>query len=107
MEYIRIGCVKTKVPHPVLLTRTARIELWAFARADNWDPTIENLLRGCLVESALVGTVVGVVLANFAAALAAFQTAFEACIKSRLLQLVVCTLVGLLILKRRSAWNPV
>lgn len=104
---IKIGCSRIKIKLPRLLTRTAEIVLYAtvaVARRDV-DDTLMRMIGECAVGSALVGGVVGVVMANFAAALAAFKALFERCIYIKLGQHVACLVPELVLITVKGEWS--
>lgn len=106
-HYIKIGCTRIKIWLPKLRTRTAEIVLYAtvaIAKRDA-DQTLVQIAGDCAVSSALVGGVVGVVMWNFAAALAAFKVLFEKCIYIKIGQHLTCMVPELVLITKKGTWS--
>jgi hypothetical protein len=104
---IKIGCVRIRVWLPKLETRIAEIVLYAtvaVARRDA-DTTLLKMLGDCASGSAVVGSVVGVVMMNFAGGLAAFKALFESCIYIKIGQHLTCLVPELVLITKKGTWK--
>jgi hypothetical protein len=96
---IRLGCFTVVLTLPVPHLRLVKKSLFAYvAHLPNIDqivPEGRKILQTCLVTSAIAGTVLGLVLLDFGAALAAFVAVFENCVRIAAEQTVACLVPGL------------
>ena len=69
------------------------------------DQTLVQIVGDCAVASALVGGVVGVVMWNFAVALAAFKVLFEKCIYVKVGQHLTCMVPELVLITKKGTWS--
>jgi hypothetical protein len=105
-----IGCgVRVVLRLPVLQTQTSGLELWAYTRyPKDLGARALDIVGKCAVHAALFGTVIGIVLSDFDAAMAAFVTAFEKCILDHYDETVSCMVPGIgLIQTVQKAWSDV
>ena len=104
---VKIGCARIRIWFPKLLTRTSDIVLYAMVAIAKRDAneTMRQIAVDCAVGSALVGGIVGVVMWNFAAALAAFKVLFEYCIYNKVGQHLTCLVPELVLLTERGKWS--
>jgi hypothetical protein len=93
---IEIRCVTVVLTLPILQIRWSRIELYAYTRhPKNLGNLVESAIIQCIWEAAVAGAVIGVVMGNFAAALAAFQGIFTQCLEDKFGQFISCMIPGL------------
>jgi hypothetical protein len=92
-----IGCgIHIVLTLPVLQIRMSEVDLYAYTREpDNIGSIVVNMIEDCAWMAALSGAVIGVVLGNFVAALAAFKAVFTGCIKNKAGQFIACLIPGL------------
>jgi hypothetical protein len=103
---IQIGCIWVIFSIPVLRIRMSTLVLYAYVvHVQNVDQLVLDMITGCIVKAAIVGAVIGVVFADFPAALAAFEAVFEDCIYFSLGQAAVCMAPGLALLTESSSWS--
>ncbi len=105
-----IGCgIWVTLTVPALQTRQSDINLYAYARyPQNLGALAEKAILTCMLEAALAGAVVGVVLGNFAAAIAAFRALLTECLKDKFSQFVSCMIPGLMLATEPSGpWHDV
>ena len=95
-----IGCGVTVVlTLPVLQTRISELDLYAYARApSDVGQYIERMIEDCAWKAALAGAVIGIVMANFASALAGFVGAFTDCIETKTADTIKCLIPGLMLM---------
>ncbi len=100
LRFFRIGCVDIGLHLPVLQIRISSMNLFYYVQVPN-DPAgyLLTIVKNCALSAAVTGAVVGVVLWNFVAALAAFEAVFTECIEGKIGEYVVCLLPGLLLSK--------
>ncbi len=104
---IKIGCATIEIKLPKLRTRTRKKVLYAnvvVALRDAND-TLKNIVGDCALDSALVGGVVGIVMWNFAAALAAFRVLFENCVHMKVGQHLTCLVPSLVLITEGTEWS--
>ena len=106
-HYIKIGCTRIKIWLPKLRTRISEVVLYATVAiaSRDADQTLVQIAGDCAVSSALVGGVVGVVLWNFAAGLAAFKVLFEKCIYIKIGQHLTCMVPELVLITKKGTWS--
>lgn len=99
---IVIGKMHASVPY----TRNVVLQLWAFAQYPQ-DPlaVLGDMVKECAKQAATAGIVVGLVLGNFPAALAAFETAFSECMEHKLDRFVPCLIPGIVVMKVEGPWH--
>jgi hypothetical protein len=100
------GIVFGKMHTNVLYTRNVVLQLWAFAQYPK-DPlaVLGDMVKECAKQAATAGIVVGLVLGNFPAALAAFETAFSECMEHKLNKFVPCLIPGIAVMKVEGPWQ--
>lgn len=100
---IKIGCARVTISVPVLRTRSAKMVIFVrYERPEKIELTVWEIVKTCAIRGALVGTVTGIILANPAAALVAFQTAFNECVKEEAL---ACLHPGVFLVKEVTDWQ--
>ena len=93
---------------PVLQTQMSRIDLWVYTRfPKNLGAWALRLVEKCAFHAALVGAVVGIVLVDFIAALAAFDAVFEDCIVEHFDDTISCMIPGLGLITIANGWSDV
>lgn len=104
-EY-KIKCVRVVLRLPVLLTRTAMLQLWASMRIPG--KTIVAEVLTCHFRSALSPSVIGIALANPPAAVVAYLALIEQCIDAKLGKAIPCLIPGLTLIKtvKPPGWQP-
>ena len=96
---IQIGCVRVLLTLPFLHIRLSAIVLWAYVgNPPNILPYVIAQLEGCAVKAVLTGALIGVVLSNFAAALATFRVVFVDCVSAIPANTARCLAPGLVLL---------
>jgi hypothetical protein len=99
---IQIGCIWVIFSLPVLRVRFSDLVLFAWILHEaNLSKRILQLVEGCVVRSAISATVIGVVLNNFYAALAAYEALFDECVAEQ----VSCLMPGLALIVESSSWS--
>lgn len=106
---VEIGCgVWIVITLPVLEIKMSGLELYVFWGMQDLGDIVLEIVTDCIWTSAGIGAVVGVVLWNFVAAIAAFQATFERCIQIKTGRAIRCLVPGLAIVKVvRDDWRPV
>ena len=95
---IRLGCTDIVLTLPVTQMRISEVSFWAYARyPDAVGALVERIITDCLWFAALSATVVGIVVGDFSAALAAFRALFTECLKDKLGQVVDCMTPGIML----------
>ncbi len=107
MREIVIGCARVKVKLPGLFIRTSKVVLYAIVALPkhNVGKVLLQIVIDCASKSALVGGVVGVVMWNFAAALAAFEALFENCISTQVFHNLTCMVPNLVLVTEKGHWG--
>lgn len=96
---IRLGCVTVVLTLPVLWLRLAGIVLWAYVgNPTNILQHMISQVEGCAINAVLTGALIGIVLSNFAAALATFRVVFIDCVSSIPANIARCLAPGLVLL---------
>jgi len=96
---IKVGCFWVIFTLPVPQIRFSSLVLFAYvAHEGNLAPYIQQSVEVCIVQSAVSSFVIGVVLNNFAAAMAAYEALFDACISNKAL----CLIPGLALIVESS-----
>jgi hypothetical protein len=104
---IRIGCFTVILHLPILYVRVGREVLYAYVgHVRNPDQLLIKQVEDCAINAALAGAVIGIVLANFAAALAGFQAVFTNCLQFKGLFVAGCFVPGLSLLTEHTNWKP-
>ena len=106
-KFVKLGCTRVKIWLPKLKTRIAEVVLYAVVavsrrQADN---TLLRIVGDCAIASAIVGSVVGVVLGNFLAAEAAFVALFKRCIVIKVGQHVSCMVPTIALITEKGKWS--
>jgi hypothetical protein len=102
---IRIGCVSITINLPIPRIRFS--ELTAYVRYQmpkSVEQTVWAIVQTCTIRSGLVSAVVGIILLNPAAALAAFQSSFTQCVQQ---EVVTCVNPGIVVIKVHEGWKDV
>lgn len=100
---VKIGCSRVSFSVPILRTRNAKMVVYVrYERPKDIELTVLEIVKTCAIRGALVGTVVGIILVNPAAALVAFETAFKDCVKE---EVVACLHPGVFLVKEVSDWK--
>ena len=107
MREIVIGCARVKVKLPGLFIRISKVVLYAIVALPkhNVGKVLLQIVIDCASKSALVGGVVGVVMWNFAAALAAFEALFENCISTQVSHNLTCMVPNLVLVTEKGRWG--
>ena len=102
LEEIEIGCATIVINVPILKTRISNLNFYVyFALPADLGRTVMAIGKTCAIRSALGGAVIGVIIGNPAAALAAFNALFKMCIEREAKR---CINPGILILKEAGNW---
>jgi len=103
---VKLGCIRVKIWLPKLRTRIAEVVLYATVTVAKReaDATLMKIVSDCALASAAVGAVVGVVMANFAAAEAAFVALFQRCILIKVGQHITCMVPALALITIKGTW---
>lgn len=105
---VKIGCVKTHLYLPKTYKRMTKEIMYAYSsHPSNINQIILDIVKGCVIKAAISAAVIGVILANFGAALAAFKALFIECIKFQTQEEIKCLLPGLIITKQPGPWSIV
>lgn len=105
-KWVTIACVKTKIYYPKAQYRQADHSLHT-----HWtlEPDVAaNLLKiieKCAIRAAITGAVVGIVLQNFAAAIATFKEKFKTCFLSSISQEIECFFASIFVKIEVSQWK--
>ncbi|MCA9232794.1 MAG: hypothetical protein KDA57_19245 [Planctomycetales bacterium] len=104
---VKLGCTRVKIWLPKLRTRIAEVVLYATVAVAKReaDATLMKIVSDCALASAAVGAVVGVVLANFVAAEAAFVALFQRCILIKVGQHITCMVPALALITIKGTWQ--
>lgn len=106
---IRIGCINVVISIPALYMRISAVVLYGYVGTPNgiaqW---MVSMVEGCIVKAVLAGAILGIVLDDFAAALAAFRAVFVDCCESIPGQTAMCLVPGLaLVTEPQGDWTKV
>jgi hypothetical protein len=106
---IDIGCgIHIVLTLPVLQMRISGHDLWVYTKYPKSWSVIDTVVQQCAFEAGLEGAVVGVVLWNFGAGLAAFLGAFQDCINRHVQNTIECMVPGLaLLISVKKDWFDV
>ena len=105
---IKVGCSRIVISLPQLMIREVREELYFILITNNGiEEVVLKVAKQCGLLAFGSAGIVGYITGNFKAALAAFKTAFNYCIESRLTTLYECILPELIIVRKSSKWRPV
>lgn len=105
---VRIGCVRVTIWLPNLYIRFGLVVLWAYiGNPEGIAQFIVSQIEGCAIKSVLTGALIGIVLSNFAAALAAFRVVFVDCVSGIPARVARCLVPGLVLLTEHDGdWKP-
>lgn len=101
----RILCFDQRVCRDVIYARDANIVLYGTVEYRGVDSAFLKIFEHCLIESATVAAIIGIILENFAAALAAFRLLFIECVKRHVTELLECLTPDLFVVVERSNWR--
>jgi hypothetical protein len=100
---IKVGCAVIKFDVPRLLIRLAHLVIFIYYHVpQKFDEAIITIVKNCAIRSALSGAVIGIVVGNPAAALAAFQSFFVDCLRQ---DAFACVNPGIFLVKEVGAWQ--
>jgi hypothetical protein len=100
---IKVGCAVIKFDVPRLLTRLAHLVAFIYYHVPkSYDEAIITIVKNCAIRSALSGAVIGIVVGNPAAAVAAFQSFFVDCLRQ---DAFACVNPGIFLVKEVGAWQ--
>jgi hypothetical protein len=100
---IKMRCVKIQVKVPWLRVRIAHLIVFIYYHVPKrYDEAIITIVKNCAIRSALAGAVIGVVVGNPAAAVAAFQSFFVDCLRE---DAFACVNPGLFLAKEVEPWQ--
>jgi hypothetical protein len=104
-----IGCgIRIVLTLPVLEIQISGVDLWVYTKYPNSWSNVFSTIETCAFDAALSGAVVGVVMWDPVAGLAAFTADFGECITNHLLQTIECMIPGLgLVTKVVTPWHDV
>jgi hypothetical protein len=109
--WIEIGCVKTEVPQPVLMTRTTRLVIngyYSEPTAKKFTQAAVDEITRCLVSSFAVAAVAGLAVCELATAVQVFRLFFDVCIEKLKEEFKKCLIPGLALLTvPDSKWKEV
>jgi hypothetical protein len=105
---LTIGCIRVVLTVPRLYSRKSSYVLYAYVgHSSKLGQYVINSIIDCAKNAAIAAAVIGVVLANFAAGVAAFQPIFERCITYKFTKYLACLVPGLAILYQQTDWARV
>ena len=100
---IKIGCARIQISLPRLLVRISNLIIFIYYHVPKrFDEAILTILKNCAIRSALSGAVIGIVVGNPAAAIAAFQSFFVDCLRQ---DAFACINPGLFLAKEVGDWT--
>jgi hypothetical protein len=103
---IQVGCIRVVITIPVPRARISKKVLYAYVgHPTNLGQTVVDDLKVCIIKAAVAGAVIGIVLADFPAGLAAFVAVFNDCVAYAAGQLAACLIPGLEMLTESTAWT--
>jgi hypothetical protein len=102
-----IGCgIRIILTLPVLQLQISGTDLWVYTKYPNSWSVLLNTIAQCAFDAALSGAVVGVVMWDPVAAVAAFGADFEECISNHVLQTIECMIPGIgLVTSVKNPWH--